>query len=99
MVMRTTRIPLNGHGSNVAPTIFPEDAARSPAQIRVLLVDDHTLFRQGIRALLEAQRDIVVVGEAWNHLKELRLDRGPMSREDAVAELTAWWNARGGSTV
>ncbi len=40
-----------------------------------------------------------VVGEAWNHLKELRLDRGPMSREDAVAELTAWWNARGGSTV
>lgn len=40
-----------------------------------------------------------VVGEAWNHLKELRLDRGPMSREDATAELLAWWNARGGPTV
>lgn len=40
-----------------------------------------------------------VVGEAWNHLKELRLDRGPMSREDATAELLSWWNARGGPTV
>ena len=35
------------------------------------------------------------VGEAWNHLKELRLDRGPLSREDATAELLAWWRARG----
>ncbi len=35
------------------------------------------------------------VGEAWNFLKELRLDRGPLSHEDAVAELLAWWNAKG----
>ena len=35
------------------------------------------------------------VGEAWNHLKELRLDRGPLSREEATAELLAWWRARG----
>ena len=34
------------------------------------------------------------VGEAWNFLKELRLDRGPLSHEDAVAELLAWWNAK-----
>lgn len=39
------------------------------------------------------------VGEAWDHLKELRLDRGPMSREEATAELLAWWNARGGPAV
>ncbi len=32
--------------------------------IRVLLVDDHTLFREGIRALLSAEPDIEVVGEA-----------------------------------
>jgi poly(A) polymerase len=37
------------------------------------------------------------VGEAWNYLKELRLDRGPMSREEATAELFAWWRARGGT--
>lgn len=39
------------------------------------------------------------VGEAWNYLKELRLDRGPLSREDATAELLSWWNARGGQSV
>ncbi len=31
-----------------------------------------------------------MVGKAWNHLKELRLDRGPMPREEAVAELKNW---------
>ncbi|MQA25179.1 MAG: CCA tRNA nucleotidyltransferase [Micromonosporaceae bacterium] len=31
-----------------------------------------------------------LVGEAWRHLKELRLDRGPLSREEAEAELRRW---------
>ena len=31
--------------------------------IRVLLADDHALFREGVRALLEAENDIQVVGE------------------------------------
>nr|WP_174387588.1 CCA tRNA nucleotidyltransferase [Nocardia takedensis] len=34
------------------------------------------------------------VGKAWNHLKELRLDRGPMSREEAEAALLEWWKSR-----
>jgi len=34
------------------------------------------------------------VGQAWNHLKELRLDRGPLDREQAVEELMKWWNER-----
>ncbi len=32
--------------------------------IRVLIVDDHLIVRKGIRALLETEADIVVVGEA-----------------------------------
>jgi two-component system response regulator NreC len=32
--------------------------------IRVLLVDDHTLVRQGIRSLMQSYQDIEVVGEA-----------------------------------
>ena len=36
-----------------------------------------------------------LVGEAWNHLKELRLDRGPLSPEEATEELLAWWRERG----
>jgi poly(A) polymerase len=35
------------------------------------------------------------VGEAWRYLKELRLERGPLSREEATAELLAWWKAKG----
>lgn len=31
------------------------------------------------------------VGKAWSFLKELRLDRGPLDRDEAVAELKKWW--------
>jgi DNA-binding NarL/FixJ family response regulator len=36
------------------------------AQIRCILVDDHTLFREGLRRVLESESDIQVVGEASN---------------------------------
>lgn len=36
------------------------------SNIRVLLVDDHTIVRQGLRALLDSHEDIEVVGEAEN---------------------------------
>jgi two-component system response regulator NreC len=35
-------------------------------QIRVLIADDHTIVRSGVRMLLEAEPDIAVVGEALN---------------------------------
>jgi len=35
-------------------------------KITVLLADDHTVVRQGLRALLEAENDMTVVGEAEN---------------------------------
>ncbi len=35
-------------------------------KIRVLLADDHTLFRQGIRNLLAAEPDLEVIGEVSN---------------------------------
>ncbi|MGO3035772.1 MAG: CCA tRNA nucleotidyltransferase [Corynebacterium variabile] len=31
------------------------------------------------------------VGKAWAYLKELRLDRGPMEHDEAVAALKDWW--------
>ena len=36
------------------------------AKIRILLADDHTLFRQGIKTLISAEPDMEVVGEASN---------------------------------
>ncbi|MHB9145627.1 MAG: response regulator [Symbiobacteriia bacterium] len=35
-------------------------------RIRVLLVDDHELFRRGVKSLLSSEPDIEVVGEAHN---------------------------------
>lgn len=36
------------------------------------------------------------VGAAYNHLLELRLDRGPLGPDEAERELRAWWAAREG---
>ena len=43
------------------------------APITVLLVDDHAVVRQGVRAFLETQPDIVVVGEAESGEEAVRL--------------------------
>ena len=52
------------------------------SKIRVLLTDDHTLFRQGIRTLLAAESDIEVIGEAGNAADAVNLAR--QSRPDLV---------------
>lgn len=44
----------------------------TPTPIRVLVVDDHVIVRQGIRALLAESEDIEVVGEAANGLEAIR---------------------------
>ena len=46
------------------PAVGQESGAAGPAAIRVLIADDHAVARHGIRRMLEAQRDIIVVGEA-----------------------------------
>ena len=51
-----------------------------PRSIRVLLADDHAVFRQGLRQLLDQEHDIAVVGEAGSGeqaqalVRELRPD-------------------------
>ena len=39
---------------------------KTKQQIRVLLADDHAIFRDGLRKLLDADEDITIVGEAQN---------------------------------
>jgi DNA-binding NarL/FixJ family response regulator len=39
---------------------------KATKRIKVLIVDDHTVIRDGIRAVLMLQKDISVVGEAMN---------------------------------
>lgn len=61
-----------------APLLLPreglgEGPERSP--LRVLLADDHDLFRQGVRALLTSYSDLELVGEAEDGEKALVLAR------------------------
>ena len=44
-------------------------------KIRVLLVDDHTLFRSGIKSLLQRNEDFEVVGEAGDGLEGIKRAR------------------------
>jgi DNA-binding NarL/FixJ family response regulator len=43
--------------------------------IRVLLAEDHTVVREGLRTLLEAAGDVTVVGEAENGRQAVQLTR------------------------
>ena len=55
--------PFRGVGSR------SENSARhqqDTKQIRVLLVDDHAMVRQGLKSVLDSYADIRVVGEAWD---------------------------------
>lgn len=44
----------------------PIPPALGGASIRVLLVDDHAMVRQGLRSVLDSYPDLEVVGEAWD---------------------------------
>lgn len=55
-------------------------------KIRVLLADDHTVVRQGLRALLEAEPDISVVGEADDGRQAVQLAK-KLSPEVVVMDI------------
>ena len=44
-------------------------------KIRVLIADDHTIFREGLRALLEKSQDIEVIGEATDGKQAIEKSR------------------------
>ncbi len=58
-------------------TILRDDAGRTTSmtdkQIKVLIVDDHSGVRAGIKNLLQAAKDIVVVGEGGNGADAIEL--------------------------
>lgn len=52
--------------------VLGEDKAME-ADLRVLLVDDHALFREGLRLVLQARSNIAVVGEAEDGRQAIEL--------------------------
>lgn len=59
------------HLSTSGNSLFAAPMANS--RINLLLVDDHALFRDGLRALLAAEKDISILGEADSGLNALKL--------------------------
>lgn len=55
--------------------------------LRILLADDHAIFRAGLRPLLAAQPDLAVVAEAENGLRALELAR-ELRPDIAVLDIT-----------
>jgi len=45
-------------------TITKKEKSSAPKKNRVLIVDDHPVFRHGISALINAEEDLIVCGEA-----------------------------------
>ncbi|HEY1271650.1 MAG TPA: response regulator transcription factor [Terriglobales bacterium] len=48
---------------------------RKAQPIRIVLADDHPIFRDGLRRLLEAESDLKVIGEARDGAEAVRLAR------------------------
>src|SRR5574339_599800 len=52
-----------------------EQTEQEPRPIRVLVVDDHAIIRKGMRAVLELESDVDMVGEAENGRQAIELNR------------------------
>jgi DNA-binding NarL/FixJ family response regulator len=69
---------------------------RNPEKVRVLLVDDHLLVRQGLRKVLEADPRIEVVGEVGDGEEaiEAAFRLRPTASRRPAASCGAWGTSR-----
>jgi PAS domain S-box-containing protein len=72
----------HGHGGRPRPGTATAPPAATPGPIRVLVVDDHRIVREGLVEMLAAQHDFAVVGEAADGLEAI--DRAESLEPDVV---------------
>ena len=71
--------------------------------IRLLIIDDHALFRESVARLLQAEPDFEVVGECGSGAEALRIVKSPGEIDVVLLDLdlgqergrTFWFNSRG----
>jgi PAS domain S-box-containing protein len=76
-------LPLSGHAGATMETAIPagsgnyvpskDPARKENSSIRVMLVDDHLMMRQGLRSIVTAYDHIEVVGEAGDGVEAIEL--------------------------
>jgi DNA-binding NarL/FixJ family response regulator len=49
--------------------------SRRPQTVRIVIADDHPIFRDGLKRLLESERDFKVVGEACDGVEAVKMVR------------------------
>jgi PleD family two-component response regulator len=52
-----------GYGAILEPRMA---SVQSRIKIKVLIADDHAIFRDGLRKLLDSEEEITIIGEARN---------------------------------
>lgn len=62
-------------GQGIQSARLSQQHEGATAVVRVLLVDDHAVVRQGLRTFLDLQDDLTVVGEAKDGVEALHLAR------------------------
>jgi DNA-binding NarL/FixJ family response regulator len=74
--MSTNSDPLTKVGAEMASRPYARRGISvSNERIRILLVDDHAMLREGLRVLLRPAHDITVVGEAENGVEAVAMAR------------------------
>src|SRR3546814_4484786 len=64
------------------PVATPENTSTASTPISVLLIDDHALFRSGVRSLLQRHPESSIVGEAADGVEGLK--RARQTQPDVV---------------
>jgi two-component system, NarL family, nitrate/nitrite response regulator NarL len=73
--------------SEIMTEVWPGWTPRHAARIRLMLIDDHLLIREGIEALLSLERDLEVVGTASSIPDGIELARA-LSPDLVISDLT-----------
>src|SRR5262245_27481811 len=77
---------IGGRSSALLPSPYGPDSMMANRPTKVLLVDDHPLFREGLATAIQAEPDLEIVAQAGN-AEELRAVAGGVDVDLAVVDV------------